>query len=59
MAVFVPSDLPKNHKNHKKPGTIKPRTIAKNHKKPGDSVKNLENLASHFFRRDKFKEHFK
>ena len=33
--------------------------LAKNHKKPGDSVKNLENLASHFFRRDKFKEHFK
>ena len=35
------------------------RFLAKNLKEPGDPVTNLEILASHFFDRDKFKEHLK
>ena len=30
--------------------------LAKNIKKPGDSIKNLGNLAGHFFNSNKFKE---
>lgn len=35
------------------------QNLAKNPKRSGDSVKKLEILAGHFFRSDKFREHFK